>query len=121
MAGKDNLTPFTKGDPRAIAGGKKSKRVKFDERMQKWLEKKIKKKPGQKTSLTYEDVFRQALMAAAVKGNIQAIKVAFDRAYGKASQSIDLSNSDGSLQNDVHTVVLKLPDNGTAKKTKKKK
>jgi len=89
------LKPYTKGDPRAVAGGKKSKRKSFDKRMQEWLESKIKAKIENSTEeITVEEAMRQILFREANKGNVNAIKEVFDRAYGKSRQVIALGQDE---------------------------
>jgi transcriptional regulator with AAA-type ATPase domain len=76
---------FEKDRARAIAGGKKSKRKGIEQRMQEFLQESI--KDGDKR--TREDILRDALLKFALKGNVRAIEILMDRAYGKAKQTIE--------------------------------
>ncbi len=70
----------------ASKAGSKSKRIPFDKRMQEWLQE------FDEDGVTVEEALRKALVKYGKKGNVKAIEVAFDRAYGNAKQSVDLKH-----------------------------
>jgi hypothetical protein len=51
------------------------------------------------SGLTAMEAILKAQRSKAAKGDTRAAELLLDRAYGKAKQSIDLSNEDGSLNN----------------------
>ena len=99
MANKNPLNQFKKGDKRASEAGKKSKRKPFDQKMREWLDSAVKE--GE--NLTVHELFQKALMKEGAKGNVQAIKEVYDRAYGKAKQNIKLSG-DVKTGDDIQTL-----------------
>jgi len=74
-------------------GGKKRKRKGIEERMQDFLAEKIREGDDR----TKEDILREALLKFALKGNVKAIEVLMDRAYGKAKQVIE-----GTIDQDIN-------------------
>ena len=82
MANNGNLRPFKKGDPHTIACGKKSKRKSYDAELREKLES------GLFNSLV------EVLESKGKEGDLKAIEIIFDRAYGKAKQHINLGNAE---------------------------
>ena len=118
MANEKNLKLFKKGDPRTIECAKKSKRKPFDKQMQDFFERAVSslglkqvnaicEKLGiDAETATVNDVMRVAILLQSMKGNVQAIREGWDRAYGKAPLPMVVS---GSLENRVQVYI---PDNG---------
>ena len=73
-------------------GGQKSKRIPFDKRTQEWFAKEIKEGSG----VSNEEALRAAIFKQGLKGNVQAAKELWNRAYGQAKQSVALSGDDES-------------------------
>lgn len=77
------------------------------------LIEQIMKDPDQVRKMT-------ALDAIAIKNILQAVKTGrsdhlnrhLDRLWGKAKESLDISNADGTLQEKAKVVIFRLPDNG---------
>ena len=86
-------------------GGKNSKRKPFDQRFKDFLEKKYK-------GDTNEDRLRSALLEFALEGNVKAATELFDRAHGKAKQTIDQKTD---IQGDININLQ--PIKSTKKKT----
>ena len=84
MANKATLKPFTKGDPRASECGKKGKRKSYDAKLREQLENGL------------FDSLVEVLESKGLQGDLKAIEMIFDRAYGKAKQHIKLGNEDDS-------------------------
>jgi len=76
------LKPFKKGDPRAIEGGKKSKRKAYDQQLRDMLDDGL------------FDSLVDVLQSKGLDGDLRAIEMIFDRAYGKAKQNISLGNQE---------------------------
>ncbi len=89
---------FDKDRRRAIDSGKKSKRIALDKTLANWLESKLSKellanKDFSKLNLpknsTVEESLLTALFIQGLKGNVNATRLIFDRAYGKPKEFID--------------------------------
>lgn len=99
-----HLTPFKKGnDPRRNLKGQPPKLPALDELMTKVM--------GElgESGLTAMETILKAQRLKAAKGDTRAAELLLDRAYGKAKQSIDLSNPDGSL-NSLPTIIYGIPE-----------
>ena len=84
MSNIDSLKPFTKGDPRASAAGKKSKRKGIEQEIQDFLKERWGDKDGDER--TRLDLIKEALLKYGLKGNVKAISELLDRGFGKAKQ-----------------------------------
>lgn len=93
MANNENLKPFTKGDPRAVECGKKSKRKPLHEKLQDMLE-----------SGDLDKLLNTAITQAK-HGDMRSMEFVFDRAYGKAKQEIK-----AEITADITTTENKLKD-----------
>ena len=81
---RDNLKPFKKGhDPRRNLKGA-PKLPNLEELMAEVLDE-------QKDGKTAAQQILAKLVAKAIKGDIRAAEVLFDRGYGRAKQAIDLN------------------------------
>lgn len=82
----------------AREAGKKSKRKPFDQEMREWLynvqEINITMNDGTKKTVKQNpvDLMRAALLFEASKGNVQAIREAFNRAFGQAKQHVTIND-----------------------------
>ena len=91
MSNIDSLKPFTKGDPRASAAGKKSKRKGIEQEIQDFLKERWGDKDGDER--TRLDLIKEALLKYGLKGNVKAISELLDRGFGKAKQHVEHSGS----------------------------
>jgi len=90
----ENLIPFKKGpDKRRNLKGAPPKLPALDELMEK-----VMGEMGE-SGLTAMEAILKAQRAKAAKGDTRAAELLLDRTYGKAKQSVDLSNTDGTLNN----------------------
>ncbi len=89
-----NLKPFTKNDNRASEAGKSSKRKPFDIKIRELLEEEM--KSGKDLNEVYFKVLsRIAIKEGSNSEKIMAIRDIWNRAYGNAKSSVDIS---GQLQ-----------------------
>lgn len=104
MANEENLKPYTKGDPRAVAGGKKSKRgraiksiiddimaIPADDLIHMKPEFK-KKLPKELQNMTTEEMIWYRTTIQAMGGDKDARRDITDRAHGKVINSIKIDS-----------------------------
>jgi len=103
---KDNAAIF------GAKGGKISKRKSQDKRVQEFLENELTKinAKGKVIPLgtNREELLYQALFKSGLKGKTEASRELFDRAYGKARQSMDLR---AGLDDDYRELIAEINKN----------
>lgn len=91
MAGRDNLKPFVKGDPRINRKGRPKNFDKLRELAKQIANEAITTKDGAVTMTTIEAILRRW----AASGNPQLQKQFVEVAYGKVPMSVEVSGADG--------------------------
>lgn len=104
MPNIQNLKPFKKGDPRASAAGKKSKRKPLDHQWRDKLNEALADEPNR----TILDQIFQILIELSAQGNTMAIRELLDRAYGKAVQFNVNADTDTTQANPMLDNIRKL-------------
>ena len=80
----ENLIPARKGEPSRNPKGRPKKLPQLDVLLAEVLGEK------NKDGVTAADMLLRKLRAMAAQGNIRAIELLLDRAYGKAKQTVDM-------------------------------
>ena len=86
LKGARDGKPFVKGDPRINRKGAPKKLPALDELLAEVLGE-------EKDGITAAEAILKALRLKAAKGDVRAIEVMLDRAYGRAKQSLELKGT----------------------------
>ncbi len=122
--------PFTKANASAMGkkGGMSSKRKPFDNSIRDWLEteKELILKDGEKPEMiSVNDLFKRVILREALKGNVKAIQLAWERGYGKPEMSVEVKTNpdenylkllDDLNKDKIITIKPDLPDLSTTNK-----
>lgn len=103
-SGHKNLIPAKKGEPSRNPNGRPKGSPNRATVLRKWLDIATKVKnpeTGEMLEGTVEDRVAMALIAKAIKGDVQAIKEINDSLYGKAHQAIQVG---GDPENPLHII-----------------
>lgn len=109
MAGRKDISkdavPFTKNDPRINRNGRPKKLPELDA----LLADVLGEEPDNPENISEAKKVLEAMLKAAIKGNVQAQIAILDRAYGKPKQALEHSGKDGAEIQVKKTVIWELP------------
>ena len=92
---KEDLIPFTKGDPRINRNGRPRVLPELKEVLNEILSEEITNQKGEKA--TRLEAILRTLNAKAQKGDIRAIQEVLDRAFGKAKSSAEMEENNSPV------------------------